>query len=255
MHVRLIRHATLQVDLAGRHLLVDPFLAPAGSHPPVPHTPNPRPNPLVELPEPAEAVVGELDALLVTHLHQDHLDDAAVAVLPKDRPVLCQPPDEGALRDRGFTDVRPVEEATTLDGIRIARTGGRHGTGKIADLLAPVSGFVLTAAGEPTLYIAGDTVWCDDVRAALDRHRPDAVILNAGGARLLEGDPITMTADDVIAVARHAPAARVIAVHMETVNHCLETRADLRRRVHEEELDDRVNIPADGAEIPLAREE
>ena len=44
-----------------------------------------------------------------------------------------------------------------------------------------------------------------EVAAALERHRPDVVVVNAGGARFLEGDPITMAPDDVIAVARAAP--------------------------------------------------
>jgi hypothetical protein len=77
-------------------------------------------------------------------------------------------------------------------------------------------------------------------------------VVNAGGARLLTGDPITMTADDVVAVAHAAPWARVIAVHLEAVNHCLEPRADLRERVHADDVSDRVSIPEDGAEVPLS---
>ena len=43
-------------DSAGRRLLVDPMLDPAGARPPVPNTPDPRPNPLVGLPRPAEEI-------------------------------------------------------------------------------------------------------------------------------------------------------------------------------------------------------
>ncbi len=118
-------------------------------------------------------------------------------------------------------------------------------------MLAPVSGFVLRDAGQPVLYIAGDTVYCDDVTAALDEHKPDVVVVNAGGARFVEGDPITMNADDVVAVARHAPDAIVVAVHLEAINHCLETRSDLHQRMHREGLRDRVAIPEDGAGVPL----
>jgi L-ascorbate metabolism protein UlaG (beta-lactamase superfamily) len=241
MRVRLIRHATLVIELAGLRLLLDPQLDPAGSRPPITDTPAPRSNPLVELPEPAALTVRGLAAVLVTHLHGDHLDQTAVELLPRHVPVICQPPDSSNLRLRGFADVRPVEEPVELDGIRITRTAGRHGTGEIGEAMAPVSGFVLAAPGEPSLYVAGDTIWCDEVAAALDEHHPDVVVVNAGGARFNHGDPITMTAEDVAAVAAHAPAARVVAVHMEAINHCLVTREDLRAVVG-----DGVAIPADG---------
>ena len=251
MRLRLIRHATLIVELAGQCVLVDPMLDPAGARPAVENTANDRRNPLVDLPEPVELLVRNLGAVLVTHLHADHLDETAVDLLPKDVPVLCQPPDESVLRDRGFTDVRPVETTAELAGIALARTGGRHGTGRIAELLAPVSGFVLSAPGEPSIYVAGDTVWCEEVAAALDEHRPDVVVLNAGGARFSEGDPITMTAADIDAVARYAPGARLVAVHLEAVNHCLETRADLHQRLRDTGLTGRVTVPEDGALVPV----
>jgi L-ascorbate metabolism protein UlaG (beta-lactamase superfamily) len=251
MRLRLIRHATLDLRVAGRCLLVDPMLDPAGARPPVPDTADPRRNPLVELPEPAEIAVKGLDAALVTHLHRDHLDDTAVELLPAGLTVFGQPEDAETLRGHGFTDVRPVDDTVDWEGIRMTRTAARHGTGRIGDEMAPVSGFVLAAEDEPVLYVAGDTIWCDEVAEALDAHRPAAVVVNAGAARFLEGDPIVMTADDVVAVARHAPGARIVVVHLEAINHCPLTRADLHQRLHDEGLTERVTVPEDGAEVPL----
>ena len=245
MRLRLIRNATLLVRLAERAVLVDPMLDPAGARPPVEDTENDRRNPLVELPEPAEVVVGGLAGLLVTHLHRDHLDDTGIELSPKDVPLFCAPGDADTLRAHGFADVRAVDAAVDWDGVRITRTAGVHGE------LGSSPGFVLAADGEPTLYIAGDTIWCDEVRAAIDEHLPDVVVVNASGACFIGGEPLVMTTDDVVAVARHAPGARVVAVHLEAVNHCLQTRADLHQRLHEEGLTDQVTVPEDGAEVPL----
>ena len=229
--VRLVRHATLQLEAGGRRLLVDPMLDPAGARGPVANTANDRRNPLVELPEPAEAIVAWADAVLVTHLHADHLDDTAVALIGDRLPVFGQPEDIATLRERGLTQAREMDEI-------VARTGGRHGTGEIADMLAPVSGFVIDG-----IYVAGDTVWCDEVAEAIATHRPHTIVVNAGGARFTEGDPITMTAQDVLAVRAAAPEATLIAVHLEAINHCLQTRADLAAAT----AGANVLIPADGA--------
>lgn len=177
MEITLLRHATLLTQLGGKSFLVDPMLDPPGARPPVGNTPNDRRNPLVPLPE---FDPGSVEAILVTHTHADHLDDAAIERLPKDLPLFCQPEDKDGLRSRGFFDVRSVGENLSWDGVGISRTGGRHGTGEIRAKMAPVSGFVLRAPGEPTLYVAGDTVWCPEVEAALGEHEPRIVVVNAG---------------------------------------------------------------------------
>jgi hypothetical protein len=75
-------------------------------------------------------------------------------------------------------------------------------------------------------------------------------VVNAGAARFDEGDPIVMDADDVVALARETDAL-IIAVHLETVSHSTETRADLHERLRTEGLTRRVAVPEDGSEIPL----
>ena len=238
MRLTLVRHATLILELEGRRILVEPMLDDAGARDPVEDTPRQRRNPLVPLPFPAEEVVRGLDAVLVTHLHQDHFDETGARLVPRDVPVFCQPEDEERLKDVGL-DARPVDDELAWDGLRIARTGGRHGSEEeVAKALAPVSGFVLGG-----LYIAGDTVWCREVEEAIERHRPKVAVVNASGARFLESGPLVMTAAEVREVVARVP--KVVVVHLEAINHCLESRAEIRDAVPD------ALVPEDGETLEL----
>jgi len=247
--ILLMRHATLIVEAGAAAYLVDPMLGPAEAWDPISNSANPRRNPMVELPMTADELEDALDALaavFVTHLHADHWDDPAKEQLGKDLPIFCQPNDIENIKDAVFTQVMPADVGLECEGINISLTGGRHGTGEVAERIGPVSGFVIKWKSEPSLYIAGDTVWCPEVETALQMHQPDVIVVNAGAAQFVDSDPITMDAEDVIQVANAAPQAQIIAVHMETINHCVLTRAELARAMAEVGLSDRVLIPADG---------
>jgi L-ascorbate metabolism protein UlaG (beta-lactamase superfamily) len=244
--VKLVRSATLLVDFGGLTVLVDPMLADPHTLPPVENTAPPTRNPLVGLPQPAAEISSAARLLLVTHLHRDHFDPAAQSLIDPATPILCQPADQATLARKGFTDVRPVESAIDIDAVTVTRVAARHSLGNHEAALGPCCGFVLRAPGEPVLHIAGDCVWCAELAAVIDEHRPTVVVLNAGAARFLDGAPISMTAEDVIAAARHAFYATLVAVHLEALNHCPMTRDELRRHLVAAALDERVRIPRDG---------
>ena len=70
-------------------------------------------------------------------------------------------------------------------------------------------------------------------------------------AQFLEGDPITMTVEDVIPMAGTVPKARRIAVHMEAIGHCLLIRKELKDASEREGISGRVEIPADGVTLEV----
>lgn len=254
MEIQLIRHATLRVHFDELTLLVDPMLGDKGSMPAIANSANAEPNPLVPLPMPVTEVLRGVDAVLVTHTHRDHWDEAATELIPRGMRILCQPADLAFFRDKGFEDVRPVHSAVAYGLVTIARTDGEHGTGEIGKKMAPVSGYVLRSRGGESLYIAGDTILCHAVRKVLKDFAPQVAVVNCGGARFLEGGPITMTAEEVGEVARLAPQTQMVAVHMEAINHCGVQRAELERHLHTIELTKAVLIPGNGQllELPSA---
>lgn len=189
MRIRLIRSATLKLEYAGHSLLVDPCVNAKHTRPSYAGI---SANPLVDLPCPPAEVFSGAELTLLSHLHSDHFDPAAQDALRRDMPVGCQPWDSGALRDKGFTDVTPIDTTLAWNGISITRVEGRHGTGAVLDEMGRASGYLLRAPGEPSLYWAGDTVLCEPVESLIARERPDVVVIHAAGATWGHGTLILM---------------------------------------------------------------
>jgi len=249
-----VRNATIKLTYDGTTFLVDPLLGKKDAYPGFPGTFNAEKRwPLVDLPMSAEEVM-KADAIIVTHTHLDHWDDAARAALPKGMTIFAQnATDAATISKDGFTDVRILTEDTVFKGTHLHKTGGQHGTdalmaSQIGPLLGEAMGIVFTRPGSATVYVAGDTIWNSKVEAAITSYRPDAIVLNTAYARItgFEG-AIIMGKEDLMRAYRLAPQAKVIGSHMETVNHATQTRKDLNDYITQTGMDrQRVLVPADG---------
>ncbi|MEL6115760.1 MBL fold metallo-hydrolase [Photobacterium sp. SP02] len=246
-----IRNATLLIEFAGKKLLIDPMLAEKGTYPGFEGTPNSHlNNPLVALPCPIEELLN-VDAVIVTHTHPDHWDEAAKQTIPKDMLIFAQhQADADVIHQSGFSNIRVLSDNTDYDDISLSITGGQHGSDDvmavIGERMGEVSGVVLHHPDEPTLYIAGDTVWNQDVQSSIEHFQPEIIVLNSGDAQVIGLGPIIMNKEDVLAVYEAAPNATIIASHMEAVNHAVLTRHALRQYLTENQAMDRVLIPEDG---------
>lgn len=253
VQIDFIRHATFLLRIGGLNFLVDPMLSSKYEMDPVGNATYTERIPMVPLPFSDTILQDKLrgiDAVIVTHTHRDHWDAKAQSILNKELPLICQPPDLEKLKQQGFINSTAVGEEIDFRGVKIHRVNGQHGTGDIGTRMAPVSGFVIDSGGKK-IYIAGDTIWYDGVEQTINTHKPDVIVVNAGAAQFNQGDPITMTAKDVIATITATPTAKVIAVHMETVNHCLLKRNDLKKELEGAGVLDRCMIPSDGEKIQI----
>ena len=141
-------HATVRLDLGGVNLVTDPVLRARVAHL----------SRRVPLPPPASTE--GLDAVLISHVHRDHLDLPSLRALGL--PIVAP---SGAARL--LDDVAPVielnvGESTTVGGVRVTATPAEHHASRGG--LVPSLGFVI----DRDIYFAGDT----DVFAAMNTIGP-----------------------------------------------------------------------------------
>jgi L-ascorbate metabolism protein UlaG (beta-lactamase superfamily) len=143
--LRWFGHATVRLDLDGVRFLFDPFLA--GGIGPVRRR---RRSPDLD--------VAPVDAILVSHGHQDHLHVASLRKLDRATPLVIPRGTGRLLRGEGFDDVREVDvgDEMTIGDVRVRVVPAAHDGRRMPfGPAAPALGYVLE--GQDRVYFAGDT--------------------------------------------------------------------------------------------------
>ncbi|MDS0526690.1 MBL fold metallo-hydrolase [Clostridium sp. SHJSY1] len=249
MKIRQIRNATIIVEYAGKKFLVDPWLQDKGKGIIAP-SPDPEKNkiqtPIVDLPCSVEEILEGTDACIVTHIHPDHFTEEYI---PKEMMIIVQNrEDEEKLKNIGFLNINVFNDNRMIIGdISLTKAEGRHGENEqVAVMMGDVCGIVFEHSSEEKLYIVGDSVWYEGIEKNLTDHKPDCVVLNACDARIEGLGRLIMNKEDVLAVYKAIPTAKVIISHMDTVNHAFLSRKELKSYLAENGMIDRVLIPDDG---------
>ena len=244
MKIRLIRSATILLEYAGKKFIIDPYLAAKHT---MPSYTGKSLNPLVELPcEPFQVIEG-IDMAIISHLHSDHFDPTAQRLLPTNLLILCQPGDECELKAKGFQSVVPIIDQITWENIEIIRTECQHGSGEVLQEMGAASGFVFKNENEPTVYWAGDTIWCKAVDDTISQVKPSIIITHSCGAVWGDNVPIVMDAKQTVKVCLAAPTSTIIATHMESLDHTTISRECLRKYAEENGIRaEQLLIPSDG---------
>lgn len=263
MKIHHLRSATFVIESNEHFILIDPMLGKKGSIPPFSlFRFKAQRNPTVELPKQADAILHKVTHAIVTHSqtfgvkalqHTDHLDSTGESFLIQgDIPVVTPKKDQAYLEKHGLTVSHGVDDWQTMDflGGSITAIPAQHGHGWIHKVMANGSGFFIALPNEPTLYISGDTVLTADVKRALKELKPAITVVASGSAQMDVGQPLLMATDEVIEFMQLSPG-KVIANHMEALNHCAMDRKTLRLTLEQQGLNSKVLIPYDGETIEL----
>jgi L-ascorbate metabolism protein UlaG (beta-lactamase superfamily) len=138
-------HSTVLVEVDGARLLTDPVLRPRIAH-------------LRRMGTADWRAVEGLDAVLISHVHYDHLDLPSLRRLGRSTLVVVPRGVGSLLRRRGFGNVVEVQpgDEEQIGGVKIRATHAEHESRRMPlGIKTPALGYLVD--GSISTYFAGDT--------------------------------------------------------------------------------------------------
>ena len=254
LKIHHIRNATMIVETERDVVLIDPMLGDQGIMPSFTlFRHKARKNPTVPLPKNVDSLLEKVTHCLITHQHPDHIDSKAIAFLiRKNIPVTCSVKDEKAFIKKGLNVVQSLKywEQQEFLGGTIEGIPAKHGYGFVAKPMGNVIGFYLKLPNQKSIYLSSDTIYTTSVDTVLKEYKPDISVLATGAAQFDLFKQLIMNVDDILKFVKTA-SGKVIANHMESINHCPLTRPKLKEILTANKLLDNVLIPDDGETMDM----
>jgi L-ascorbate metabolism protein UlaG (beta-lactamase superfamily) len=192
-------HATVLVQTSkGTNILIDPFIAQ-----------NPK--------YPKEfALPAKIHFLLLTHGHGDHISDAVPVAKKHGSTVVAMYELADFVKAKGAGEIIGMNLGGTvqLDDVAATMVDAKHSAAaqdeKGSHYVGVASGFVLTVAGGPVLYHAGDTAVFGDMSLIRELYHPKVVMLPIGGH-------YTMGPKEAALASRLLAPEIILPIHFGTV--------------------------------------
>ena len=144
--ITFLGHATVLIDMDGTQVITDPLL-------------HARVGPIFRYrATPDPALVADIDAILISHLHLDHLDFRSLQMLGHEKRILIPEGSETLFASHGFANTKALApgESERVGTLEITATPAIH-----SGLRPPLGprgipvGFIVS--GSHRIYFAGDT--------------------------------------------------------------------------------------------------
>ena len=190
MTITYYGHSCFGVEVAGKHLLFDPFIS---------HNPLAKDIKMDEIP---------CDFMLISHPHFDHFADAEPIAKRTNCTVICLWETGNLLKENGVTNVWQMNIGGKKDfgAFSVKCVAAVHSSGLAG---AAAMGFVVSSE-EGTFYFAGDTA------LTLDMQLIPMLCPPLGFAILPIGSNLTMDVADAVVAADFIACDTVIGCHYDT---------------------------------------
>jgi L-ascorbate metabolism protein UlaG (beta-lactamase superfamily) len=147
----------------------------------------------IEEPIYTDSAFDNVDLWIITHAHEDHLDDIGMSKISEESKVVCNRIALKILNKKGIQDLTSLKwyQSNTFIikdfELRVEAIPAIHGVNPISALIAGnVNGYFLTIRkgnDSKRVYITGDTVYKKRIRKSIANRKIDLMIPNMGAAK------------------------------------------------------------------------
>ncbi|MDH7446422.1 MBL fold metallo-hydrolase [Aquimarina sp. 2201CG14-23] len=247
-------HSTFLMQIDNKNILIDPMLGEV-----------PAPHPMLgskrfskELPIQIEKIP-EIDAVLISHDHYDHLDYGSIKKLKNKVKMFYTPLGVGVhLQEWGIEKERIVEldwwQETELDGIRFICTPAQHFSGRgLTDRTKTLWSSWVIKSSTDNIFFSGDSGYADHFKEIGNTYGPfDFAMIECGQYNEMWPD-IHMFPEETVQAGLDVKAKKIMPIHWGAFKLAMHTWTDPIERVTKKatELNANIIVPKIGTSIFL----
>lgn len=196
---------------------------------------------------------GQIDAVVVTRFSEQYFDEVARTCIPKKIQIFVQDEeDERQLSRIGFEQVQVLPEQLHFQNVDLIKMPVFHGKDQELWKAEKSFGVILSHPVLNSIYVTGDSVWFDEMKAVLKKWKPHMVLV---GARYTAGMEKQirwgMDRDEIAAVHLTWPRARILVTETYGTGDLDLGRSELKAYLRAHSMEEAVLLPNEGEEYRL----
>jgi len=195
MKITFLGHASLSIEVAGKHLIVDPFISPN------------------ELASNIDIDALKADYILITHAHQDHIVDVDSIAKRTGAKIISNFEIVTHYGNKGF-EGHPMNHGGSwqFDFGKLTYTNAIHSSSFPDGTYGGQPGGFIIESDEANVYIAGDTALTYDMKLIPKQCKIDFAVLPIG-------DNFTMGIDSALIASDFIKCDEVLGYHYDTFGY------------------------------------